>query len=55
MQGYEVKAPLQDEAFKSAMVRNVAYKYKITPESPWEPIRCAVNRLSAELGATKGV
>lgn len=36
-------------------MRNVAYKYKITPESPWEPIRCAVNRLSAEPGPTEVV
>lgn len=55
MQGCEVKALLQDEAFKSASeeVRNVACKYKITSEGPWELIRCAVNRLSAELGPTE--
>lgn len=35
-----------------SIVRNVAYKYKI---SPWEPIRRAVNRLSAELGPTEVV
>lgn len=55
MQGCEVKALLQDEAFKSASeeVRNVACKYKITSEGPWELIRCTVNRLSAELGPTE--
>lgn len=50
-----MKTLLQDEAFKSAILKNVAYNYKITPESPWEPIRCVVNRLSAELGPTEVV
>lgn len=41
MQGCEVKFSLQKEGSKSAIVRNVSYKYKITPKGPWEPIRCS--------------
>lgn len=53
MQGYEVRALLQDKAYKSTVVTNA--RQKRTPESPQGPFDRTVNTLSAELGPAEVV